>query len=97
MRSAVQKLRQRQAKQRIAIVGQILREWDPLAIADIAPPDEYDNYAPPIVSLVSNGANAWQLAHHLSGLQAETFGVASTPAVNLAVAERIISKLALAP
>ena len=97
MQPQVRKLRKRQARDRIAIVSRLLREWDPLGIADFAPPDEYDSYAPPIVSLVSDGMNAWQLAHHLTGLQTEELGVESTPAQNLTIAQRIVDSLAIAP
>lgn len=95
MQHLVRKLRKRQALERVATVARLLREWDPLAIADIAPKDEYNTYAPPVVSLVAQGANAWRVAQYLSEVQREHMGVPDTPAKNLVFAERIVQSLAL--
>jgi hypothetical protein len=97
MHRAVRKLRKDQTLARIAAVARELRRWDPLAVADIAPEDEYDAYAPPIVTIVDEGANPWRIAQHLATLQTEHFGVSPTPAENLKVATGIVGALSLLP
>ena len=49
----------------------ILRRWDPMDLApgEFAPEDEYDDYAPQIVSLVSQGCSAEHLLDHLQNLR----------------------------
>jgi len=56
---------------RIHAVQEILRRWDPMDLApgEFAPKDEYDDYAYPIVSLVSQGCSAEQLFEHLRSLR----------------------------
>ena len=48
-----------------------LRSWDPLGVGPghHAPADEYDSYAPAIVSLIRRGATVDELASYLVGLK----------------------------
>ncbi len=97
MHRAVRSLRKNQALARIAAAESELRRWDPLDLSGLAPEDEYDTYAPPIVTLVNEGANAWRIAQHLTALQSEQFGVEPTPAENLKIAGHILEALSLLP
>ncbi len=97
MHRAVRKLRKDQALARIATVARELRRWDPLAVADFGPEDEYDAYAPPILRLVEEGANPWRIAQHLTALQNDQLGTSPTPAENLKVATGILEALSLLP
>lgn len=56
---------------RIRAVQAILRRWDPMDLApgEFAPEDEYDDYAPQIVSLVSQGCSVEHLLDHLQKLR----------------------------
>lgn len=95
MQRAARKVRKRQAVDRVATVARLLREWDPLSISDFAPEDEYDSYAPPLVTLVAEGANELQVAQYLSQVQRERLGVPETPAENIVFAKRIVEAIAL--
>ena len=58
-------------------MGAILRRWDPIGVrpGEFAPADEYDSYAPHIVSLVVGGCSIAQLSQHLEDLRIRTIGV----------------------
>jgi hypothetical protein len=66
------------AMQQIRTVEEILRRWDPIGVEPgiFAPPDEYDRYAPHIVSMVQNGCTIGELAAHLDHLSAELWASA---------------------
>ena len=55
MTSDDSKVRKRGAMVRVRAVEEILRRWDPIGVeaGKLAPLDEYDRYAPHIVSLVA--------------------------------------------
>ena len=61
----------------IRLVQAILRRWDPIGVepGSVARADEYDSYAPHIVSLVKGGCTAEELASHLEHLGSETMGL----------------------
>lgn len=61
----------------IRIVEEILRRWDPIGVepGTVAPADEYDSYAPRIVSMVKSGCTAEVLAAHLDFLGSEVMGL----------------------
>jgi len=61
----------------IRIVQAILRLWDPIGVEPgvAAPIDEYDSYAPDIVSKVRNGCTIEALARHLEYLGCEVVGL----------------------
>lgn len=65
------KARKKEAIAQIRAVQEILRRWDPMDLApgEFAPADEYDAYAPHIVSLVARGCTAEQLLGHLQKLR----------------------------
>jgi len=61
----------KEAMARIRAVQGILRRWDPMDLAPgkLAPKDEYDDYAYPVVSLVSRGGSVEQLFEYLRSLR----------------------------
>ena len=65
------------AMRQVLAVQAILRRWDPLGVApgELSPADEYDSYAPHIVSLVVHGASVERLREHLLQLRTEMFGL----------------------
>jgi hypothetical protein len=83
----------------IRLVQAILRRWDPIGVEPgaVAPADEYDIYAPHIVSLVKGGCTAQELASHLELLGSDTMGLGpSNPlsqADSLRFAEEIVVSL----
>ncbi len=60
-------VRKHDAMRRIALVQEILRGWDPISVdpGNFAPADEYDGYAPHIVSMVAQGCSIDELCRHL--------------------------------
>ena len=62
---------------RVAKVQEILRRWDPIGVqpGELAPADEYDSYAPHIVSMVAQGCSREQLGAHLETIRTEAIGV----------------------
>jgi hypothetical protein len=65
------KTRKKEIMVQIRAVQEILRRWDPMDLApgEFAPKDEYDDYAPHIVSLVSQGISVEHLLNHLQKLR----------------------------
>jgi hypothetical protein len=83
----------------IRIVESILRRWDPIGVepGEFGPADEYDSYAPHIVSMVNSGCKPEELASHLEQLAVMTLGIgpssALTRAHSLDFAEQILNHL----
>jgi hypothetical protein len=77
VRDDLKKERKRAAMDRVAKVQEILRRWDPIGVqpGELAPADEYDSYAPHIVSMVAQGCSREQLCAHLEASRTETMGV----------------------
>jgi hypothetical protein len=73
----LKKERKRAAMDCVAKVQAILRRWDPIGVqpGELAPADEYDSYAPHIVSMVAQGCSREQLRAHLGTLRTDTIGV----------------------
>jgi len=70
-----------------------LREWDPIGamVGEGSPVDEYDSYAPQIVSLLTAGASESELAAHLAQLRAVTIGLPPDPSRDLECAQKILA------
>jgi hypothetical protein len=82
----------RQALARISAVEVALRDWDPIGVmvGEGSPEDEYDSYAPHIVSLVQNGASLNELTTHLGQVRTETMGLPANPEADGKAAAEII-------
>lgn len=80
------KSRKNAAMADIRVVEAILRRWDPIGVEPgvAAPADEYDSYAPHIVSMVKGGCTVQVLAAHLESLATETMGMGPSSSLSLA-------------
>jgi hypothetical protein len=72
-------------------VEAILRDWNPIGFP--VPPDEYDSYAPPIVTLVAGGASIDDVRAHLHELRTDTIGVGADPDADALTAREIVDAL----
>ena len=83
------------ATSKLRIVEGILRRWDPVGVqpGKFAPEDEYDGYAPQIVSMVEGGCSSETLAAHLEDLSVHTIGVGSNLRASAKFAAEILRTL----
>ena len=61
-----------------SLVRAALREWDPIGVFPNwpdGPVDEYDSYAPHIVTLLRSGANQTDIANELQRIRTEAIGL----------------------
>ncbi len=65
----------------LAQVTRVLREeWDPFYLNEVPEAaEEYDSYAPALLSLVMNGADETAIAAHLLALETQAFGLEGDP------------------
>ncbi len=79
----------------VRLVEAILRRWDPIGVEPgaVAPADEYDSYAPHIVSMVTGGCTAAELASHLEHLGSETMGLGPSNALSQAHSLKIAAEI----
>jgi len=77
---------------RVAKVQEILRRWDPIGVhpGKLAPADEYDSYAPHIVSMVAQGCSQEQLCTHLGTVRTDTMQVRANRERDWEIASEII-------
>ena len=89
------KRQKRQALEKVHAVEAILRRWDPIGVSPggFAPADEYDSYAPHIVSMVLGGCSIAQLAQHLEHLRTCVIGVEANRKRDLRIAIDIVQAL----
>ena len=92
---AISKERKRQALAQVALVGQELRRWDPINTRPgvDGPADEYDCYAPHIVSMVASGSSVQDLCAHLGELRSNTIGLGPDAASDQIAAVAILRVL----
>lgn len=91
----VKKKRKRAAMGRVAKVQEILRRWDPIGVqpGELAPADEYDSYAPHIVTMVAQGCSREQLGAHLETIRIEAIGVEAHRLKDWEIAGEIIETI----
>ncbi len=79
----------------VPIVEEILRSWDPIGVEPGKnwPADEYDRYAPTIVSMVAAGCSVDDLARHLGEVVTDSIGLGSVPEPEHGVAREILAAL----
>jgi hypothetical protein len=60
----------------VRVVQSVLRRWDPIGVRPgrRAPANEYDSYAPYLVSMARNGCTLEEITAHLEALASETMG-----------------------
>lgn len=95
MSSDNHKARKKEVMSRVRVVQAILRRWDPMDLApgEFAPADEYDSYAPHIVSIVAQGCSVEQLLGHLQKLRTGMVCMRNNPKRDMDFAREIIAKL----
>jgi hypothetical protein len=93
--SSDRKKRKSQALEQIHAVEAILRRWDPIGVrpGEFAPADEYDSYAPHIVTMVIGGCTITQLSQHLGQLRTHIIGVEANRKRDLRIAIDIVQAL----
>ena len=89
------KARKRQATAQIRAVEGVLRRWDPIGVEPgiSGPADEYDSYAPHIVTMVLAGAAANDVALHLGKLRVQSIGLSTDFASDEAFALEVFDAL----
>ena len=89
------KARKKQMMARIRAAQSILRRWDPMDLApgELAPADEYDVYAPRIVSLVFRGCSVQHLTDHLRELRTGMVCMGDNPKRDMDIAAEIVATL----
>ena len=87
------KIRAKEAIADVEAVQAILRRWDPMDLApgEFAPADEYDSYAPHIVSLVAQGCSVEQILDHLQRLRSGLVCMREKPKHDREIAGEIIA------
>jgi hypothetical protein len=95
MSSGNNKERKKEVMSRVRLVQEILRRWDPMDLApgEFTPADEYDSYAPHIVSMVAQGCSVEQLLGHLQTLRTGMVCMRDNPKRDMDFACEIIAKL----
>ena len=84
----------KQAADHIEAVQSILRAWDPIGVypnIEGAPRDEYDSYAPRIVSLLHEGCTREKLAAHLQYIRVRWIGLPPSPEQDRQFADKLVS------
>jgi hypothetical protein len=79
----------------VAKVEEILRRWDPIGVPGelSMPSDEYDGYAPHIVSMVARGCTLAELCEHLRVLQTSAMGIRARPDRDREIAGEILEAI----
>lgn len=65
------------------------RDWDPIAVNDIAPDDEYDGYVWPIIEKVMRGETPEQIADYLDWASNEHMESPKARSRNIEIARRL--------
>lgn len=86
------KEQKRHAMEQIRKVEAVLRRWDPIGVLsnEDGPADEYDSYAPHIVSLAQNCDSLAELVIHLHHFRTETLRLPANRELDKEAAEEII-------
>ncbi len=84
--------RKQRAMQAVHHVEGELRRWDPIGVmvGEGSPEDEYDSYAPHIVTMLQAGASADDLAAHLQHVRTVVMGVPGNFENDLKCAQAIL-------
>lgn len=78
----------------LSFVCTVLRAWDPLGVLPNAPGgprDEYDSYAPHIVTLLLSGATRSEIADELERIRTQLIGLPAMRRRDAQVAEQLLA------
>ncbi len=87
-------------REKIESIETILREWDPIGVFeptlspnedDPWPADEYDSYAPRILTLLNSGANSREVSAWLSDIRTSSMTLPKNDEVDMQVAEKLLA------
>jgi hypothetical protein len=67
----------------------LLRDWDPIGVSDVSPPDEYDSYIGGVMRLIAEKASAERMAQHLRDVAEAQMDVAANATRTWAAAEKL--------
>lgn len=74
----------------VAAVREILlKDWDPIEVAHIAPADEYDSYIGGVLRLIEEKASADKIARHLRDVAKTQMNIAGNEQRTWAAAEKL--------
>lgn len=92
MTDVERKQRKEKAMAAVHHVEAVLRRWDPIGVqpGEGGPADEYDSYAPHLVSMLSNGASVAELREHLGHIRTGTIGLPADPVRDAQCAEELV-------
>jgi len=85
-----------QAKIDIEYIQAILRTWDPIGLfsaqaEERGPVNEYDSYAPQLVTLLRSGATAAKIQERLSEIRTKNMGLPESLKKDKLISEQLIS------
>src|SRR5216684_2427298 len=83
----------------ISLVCAALREWDPMGVFPnwpAGPADEYDSYAPHIVTLLRSGANQTEIADELERTRTRSIELPPNRPRDEEIARRVLTDWSLA-
>ncbi|HEX4098397.1 MAG TPA: hypothetical protein VHX64_16845, partial [Caulobacteraceae bacterium] len=66
-------------------------EWDPIAVNDFAPDDEYDRYVWPVIGKIMQGETAEQIADYLDWASNVHMECPQPRARNLEIAQKLVA------
>lgn len=80
---------------RVKRAQKILRVWDAIGIApgEYGPSDEYDSYAPSILSMLARGTDPEELHCHLKHIRTDVIGIEANLSYDLETASAILNVL----
>ena len=75
-------MKERQREHCLEVIKEVLRYWDPLGVIDLTRrgglvDDEYDSYAPGVLSALERGENAKGIRNHLAQVRSVSIGLGS--------------------
>src|SRR5437868_5785616 len=80
----------------LELVRTSLREWDPIGVfpnwPDSPARDEYDSYAPHIVTMLSSAATWEEIARELTRIRTEPIGLPANSDRDVKVAKHLVSE-----
>ena len=86
----------RSEKYNLEYIKQVLRDWDPIGVhpgltKDSAPQDEYDSYAPQILSRLLAGTSSDEILELLSKIRINDLGLSACSEKDRSVSDRLIT------
>lgn len=86
----------RTERSELAHIKRVLREWDPIGVQpgesdDSAPPDEYDSYAPGILSRLRGGASPESILELLTEIRVKSLELTACPEKDRLISDQLVA------